>query len=81
MGATTVVPPLSLGDQPDSHGELASPSLPLPELQGDTEEYIFLLIECLRATIEGVVSTYIHVHTVHIKHMIDIYISLVKSAQ
>ena len=38
---------------PDTHSELSSPSLPLQDVQGDTEEYIFLLIECLRATIEG----------------------------
>ena len=40
-------------DQPDTHSDLVSPSLPLKELQGDSGEYIFLLMECLRATIEG----------------------------
>lgn len=34
-------------------GGLSSPSLPLEDVQGAEEEYVFLLMECLRATIEG----------------------------
>ena len=30
-----------------------SPSLPIPKLEGALEECVFLLMECLRATIEG----------------------------
>ena len=48
-------------DQPDTHSDVVSPSLPLQDLQGDNGEYIFLLMECLRATIEG---TYVCIYTV-----------------
>ena len=34
-------------------GGVSSPSLPLEDVQGAEEEYVFLLMECLRATIEG----------------------------
>ena len=36
-------------------GGLSSPSLPLEDVQGAEEEYVFLLMECLRATIEGTI--------------------------
>ena len=35
-------------------GPLHSPSLPLDNLVGETEECVFLIVECLRAIIEGV---------------------------
>ena len=34
-------------------GPLNSPSLPISQLEGQLEECVFLLMECLRATIEG----------------------------
>ena len=35
-------------------GGVSSPSLPLEDVQGAEEEYVFLLMECLRATVEGI---------------------------
>ena len=38
---------------PSTPAPILSPSLPLTTPEGHEEEFVFLLVECLRATIEG----------------------------